>query len=218
MQELLMGIFSLFGRKSKLETEIDGVWMTQSAKYAVIRSEAEAQSREALVVVLAHFEEIRREVEQVLNGLPGVTILTSESQLTSQLARPAAGVICVALARMMPSLAIELNEGVQDRVSFLVAERYPLRERDDVIKKSAGTMPWRCSLKFYMSLDDPVLAQFGVEQLRDLLVQLGMAESDEISNPTVDRAVARAQKKFKKNASGDLETESPEAWFEFNIR
>jgi len=81
-----------------------------------------------------------------------------------------------------------------DQVSFVVAERHPLRCKDDLVDAFAQSVPAGCSLRFHSSLQDPVLRLFVGDSVEKMLRGLGMKEtmpSPAQWSPAVCRALSR---------------------------
>lgn len=201
----------LFRRDRRLEPEADTVAVDGAGKLAAIAATAAAAREHGLVVLLAHFPATLRQLTEVGRGL-GAEAPASASSLAAALARPRAGQVILALARDLPTLAVEPTPGTTPEITVLVAERHPVRERDQAITSALAPLPFASSLRFFLALDDPLLARFVSPGLEPMLAALGLGPGETITSPLVDRSIARAQQRIARQAGADLDADSAEGW------
>ena len=62
------------------------------------------------------------------------------------------------------------------------------------------------------------MRHFGGDKLTSMMKRLGADEDEPISHPFVTNAIQNAPKNIEKQVPKDVQTESMEDWFKFNIR
>lgn len=101
---------------------------------------------------------------------------------------------------------------------FLFVEHHPLINVEDasldVLEKIAESTMQRAI--FFCGMDEPLMRLFGADRLVALMKSMGMAETEKISHPMVDKALLNARKKIEKNGSMYLPADSDAEWFERN--
>ena len=100
---------------------------------------------------------------------------------------------------------------------ILVAEHHPLVSRDEAVLDAARSLACDAQVFHYTSLTDPLLNHFGGDRIRGLMTQIGMEEQECISSPVISRAIRNAQEKIQKQVQREMQTNSPEEWFRFNL-
>ncbi len=207
-----MGLFdSLFGRKKDQE-EADSVWLTGAAKLAGMCARAERHAKERQVILLAHFPRTLEAVAEAQRGRTGLENARRQGDVTSALSAPQAGSVCLALVGQLPAIPPSVIGQATTVVSFLVAERHPLRAEDDRVEQLAAGLPYPCQIRFHLSLDDPLLEPFAGERFTTLVAQLGVGEEEELSHPMITSAVERTQKKLAEKGISGVEAQSVEEW------
>lgn len=116
------------------------------------------------------------------------------------------------LARMERS-----QEQSRSALRILVAEHHPLASRDEAVLDAARSLDCDAQVIHYTSLTDPLLNHFGGDRIRGLMTQMGMEEQECISSPVINRAIRNAQEKIQKQVQREMQTNSPEEWFRFNL-
>ncbi|HEU4479235.1 MAG TPA: hypothetical protein VFR80_12010, partial [Pyrinomonadaceae bacterium] len=61
------------------------------------------------------------------------------------------------------------------------------------------------------------LLHFNGDSMQRLLKKIGIDESETLSHPLITKAMANAQEKIESSVPQDLQTESIEDWFKYNI-
>lgn len=187
-----MGLRDWFRRGPPSPAEQDSVWLSAAGRLAGLCERVGEQAAETQVVVLAHFPRTLDAVAEAL-GEAAMERARSAGELASRLADPRPGSVCLALVDQLPQEAPGTG-AVEGRVSFLVAERHPLRAEDERVERLAAALPYPATVRFHLALDDPLLERFADERVKALLGQLGMGEEDELTHPLIAQAVERAQR------------------------
>jgi len=109
------------------------------------------------------------------------------------------------------------TEQSRSALRILVAEHHPLAFRDEAVIEAARSLACDAQVIHYTSLTDPLLNHFGGDRIRGLMTQMGMEEQECISSPVINRAIRNAQEKIHKQVQREMQTNSPEEWFRFNL-
>ena len=110
-----------------------------------------------------------------------------------------------------------LMDQSRSALRILVAEHHPLVSRDEAVLDAARSLGCDAQVIHYTSLTDPLLNHFGGDRIRGLMTQMGMEEQECISSPVISRAIRTAQEKIQKRVQREMQTNSPEEWFKFNL-
>jgi hypothetical protein len=179
------------------------------------------------VLLVAHFEATLAEIETALRARNSeVERLAHIDSVT--VCSASAAKVWSALARSLPSRAPSVNDwgahklhrtsaAVSNPLNIMVAEHYPLRSRDEQLITATSALVCEARLTFHLSVDDPLLANFGVRQIHDLGKRLGIDEQTFLSHPLITRAIHQGQEKIERKVPRDLPAWSIEDWFKHNL-
>ena len=92
-----------------------------------------------------------------------------------------------------------------------------MQSRDQEIVNAAANMACKTSLRFYFSLDDPLMKHFGAETVKALFERLGIDKSESIEHHLINTAIRTAQEKIEGKVGKDVPTVSAEDWFKYNL-
>jgi preprotein translocase subunit SecA len=206
----------------------DKVWWDRRRKLNGICDEVLAASPTGQnMLVLAHFEATLSEIETTLRSRS--CQIERLAQIDSAtLCSPAIGKTWSGLARSIPALnsagddwgASKLRHVERSSAKplcIIVAEHHPLRSRDEQLITSTAELGCQAQLTFHLSLDDPLLTNFGVSSVQDLGRRLGIDEETFLSNPMITRAIRQGQEKIEREVPRDLPAWSIEDWFKHNL-
>lgn len=199
---ILRKIRQLFGtpeRPSRVEVLPDHVWMSGDAKCDGIRrslTDLEADGVAAIALV-AHFPDVLEPLTEIEEGYRGS--IPTKAVLARQLSSEHAA-----------SLPVDSSAVA----AFLVAERHPLRSRDEELMRFASALPCRSRFVYHVSFDDPLLRFLGADSFRAMLDKAGAGQDQPITHKFLTRSIERAQKKLETRARGEQEAESAAEWFE----
>ena len=222
-----MGLLSrLFGtdRRTSFSAEADQVFLTTGAKW---RSLAEAvrtrRSDGEQVLILAHFPATLRQARDRL----------ADAKLESEIIdRPLAGGDVPDLfqrnatshALLVPVPALSIDESAPApamadsmRIAILSLEVHPADEVEQDVLRFAATIPCRTRLFPFVSLEDPLLAQFAGPAVQDILRKLGMQEDEVIQSSMVTRRVRTAQSRMSDRIKSWEPADSAEEWIARNV-
>jgi hypothetical protein len=212
-----MGFWDRFRSAPPRATEADRVYLTKTAKLAGLAAEVSATPGPILVV--AHFPETLREVQEALAavGLPGElaqgTVTAADYVHRQRTDGSPLPFFALASQLRAGEPAREL-EG--DRLKILVAERHFLRDHDGSVRMFAEGVGRPTVVLFFIALDEPLMKEIAGDWVGDVLRRLGMKETDAIESKMILRRVKAAQSKYASKARGDEPAESAEAWLERN--
>ena len=219
----------------------DKVWWDKRRKLNGICSEiSEASGAHQNVLLLAHFETTLAEIEAELSRR-SVQIQRLASIDFSSLCSSPIATLWSGLARSFPPPRHTSNDWGATKLSqnainhgrdarattetgqyvfplnIIVAEHYPLRSRDEQLIDAADGIACEAQLTFHLSLDDPLLLNFGVQSVQDFGRRLGIDEETFLSNAMITRSIKQAQEKIEKQLPRDLPAVSIEDWFKHNL-
>lgn len=209
-----MGFLGNLFRGASAHVEPDSIWQTAAARSAGLAARVEEHAGQRQVLLLAHFPATLEDLAETLAGRLTIDRARSETDIADALSAPSAGSICLALVSQLPATPPAIVDPVSTPVSFLVAERHPLRIEDERVERLAAALPYEASVRFHLSLEDPLLQEFSGDRITALMGQLGMAEDEELTHSLIARAVERAQERLaeRTRAEGPVEADSFEDW------
>lgn len=196
----------------------DKVWFDAGRKFQAIANELKAVGNNgSTVVVLAHFEATLSALSESLRA-NAVQYQRFSLFDAARLCSPSAPIVWVGLAlefsapsalppRASPSLGIQI----------IVAEHHPKQSRDQAIIDAAKSLPCPSGMCFYFSLDDPLLNHFSGDSMQRLFKKMGGDENQCLSHHLITTALHNAQQKIESETQRDLQTESIEQWFRYNV-
>jgi preprotein translocase subunit SecA len=216
----------MFFKKRKFKKEDDRVWATKTSKFNGICDEIlEETGKDIIVLTIAHFEKTLEEMTKNFNERDiKYKSFTSKwdisdfdlSKITQE------GIKAIVLLTNVVSNPDQFkNVTWQDsqkgeRIHIAVVEHHPLAERDETVLLFAECFQNIPTIRFHVSLDEPIMKIFGSEGITELIKKLGWDENSFISHKMITSAIASAQKKIKKKALGDQRVKSMEEWFYYN--
>jgi len=192
----------------------DVVWRSDAARLDGVTRTAAERSTTGAVLVLVHFPDSldllgRSEVASRWGRLE------RETDVLGFLGGRPLGAIGISLAAMLQPREAGTLE-IPGTLHVIVAERHPLRARDEAVVAAASTLSAGVGLEFHLSLDDRIFG--GVKaRVGPLLARLGAAPDQPIRHAMVATAVARAQAQLARGATGDLPAASAEEWLRINL-
>lgn len=96
---------------------------------------------------------------------------------------------------------IKLGEGVADLggLAVLGTERHESRRIDNQLRGRSGRQGDPGVTQFYLSMEDELMRRFGSDNMKNMMMKLGMDDSQPIQSKMVSRAVESAQKRVEGN-------------------
>lgn len=108
-----------------------------------------------------------------------------------------------------PAYPVEIN--------VLIAERYPLPARDEVVDRFFRQLPFSVRVGYLLSLEDPLVRAAVNETLIRLMQQMGFKPGEMISSHLLSRSILHWGKKVSCQISQEIIADSPEEWLEKNF-
>ncbi|WP_409302800.1 preprotein translocase subunit SecA [Peribacillus sp. SCS-155] len=96
---------------------------------------------------------------------------------------------------------IKLGEGVKELGGLAVigTERHESRRIDNQLRGRSGRQGDPGVTQFYLSMEDELMRRFGSDNMKNMMVRLGMDDTQPIQSKMVTRAVESAQKRVEGN-------------------
>src|SRR5699024_3448495 len=96
---------------------------------------------------------------------------------------------------------IKLGEGVLELGGLAVVgtERHESRRIDNQLRGRSGRQGDPGLSQFYLSMEDELMRRFGSDNLRPMMVKLGMDDDEPITDRMISRTVESAQKRVEGN-------------------
>jgi hypothetical protein len=211
-------------RKKDLVSAVDLVWSTKAEKLrGILEAVRQAAASGRCVLLLAHFRMTRSEISGALssNGIQHQVFdhpLDPCSFLSGQTGSRAHQVILSLSERISPYSKGTAPDGREQALDVIVAERYPLQDRDDLILSFASACRINGPVHFHSSFEDSMFRRFGSDRYTKVFRALGNASTGPLTGTSITRAIRSAQKKVKKQSLGDQRVPSPDDWFTYNMR
>lgn len=136
-----------------------------------------------------------------------------------QLCEASPETVWVGLARSFQApVTLHVSRGNKAPLKIFVLEHHPRRSKDQSLLDCAEKLTCNVELCFYFSLDDPLMLRFSGDSIQRLFRKLGIDESECLSHPLITTAMASAQENIESRVMHDLQAESIEDWFRYNLR
>lgn len=167
------------------------------------------------ILLLSHFESALTILARLLRE-KGIDHERSPVNL-AELGAGATPRVWLSQARAFHAVDQVTSPAEKATLEIVVAEHHPMHSRDREILDAAANLNCDAMLTFYFSLDDPLMKYFGSDSIKSLFQRLGMEQDECISHPLVSKAIRQAQEKIEKTVGRDLEAQSAEDWFKYNL-
>jgi hypothetical protein len=219
-------VITVFGwfKKSKGPAfpSTDRVYATRQAKLAAIRAACLDSQQPCLLV--CPFEDEISELCQLLAeaaAARGLRLARVDDRggLGQFVDQAAAGSRSIGLVsgEVVVSEATMATAHVRAALAILVAERHPLRSRDDTVLSFAAECPPSTSVTYFCSLEDGLFERFGGSRVLEVVRRLGMPENEAIEHPWVSKSIEDAQRKVAQRVRGEVPARSCSEWLQSNL-
>jgi preprotein translocase subunit SecA len=203
-----------------MSTQLDDkVWFDSARKLRGICADvATCRNSQENVLVLAHFPATLAAIQQALRStsIPFEVFSLPDSSMLCSLSAPK---VLVGLVRALHPASAQLRSTPQvAKLQIIVGEHHPISGKDRDVVQTVEKLPCKPAICFHAALDDPLMKHFGSDQIISLMKRMGADENEPISHQLVTRAIRNAQEKIEKHVQRDMQTESMEDWFRFNLR
>jgi preprotein translocase subunit SecA len=197
----------------------DRVWFDSNHKLPEICIQVSNSLAEGSnILLLSHFQSTLSTLEHLLRER-GIAYQKFNAFDSNRLCSVASRTAWVGLARTFQSPnALSSQTAPTGRLQIVIAEHHPRQSKDQAVIDAAAKLGCVSEVSFYFSLDDALLKYFNGESVQKLFRRLGIDESECISHPLVTSAIRGAQEKIEDLVPKDLQAESIEDWFKYNLR
>lgn len=196
----------------------DKVWFDTHRKLREIRDEVRAEVEQGTnVLALSHFPASLSQLVALLReaAVPHQNFSAYDS---ARLCSSPAGTVWTGLARAFHSpAALQATNPIPIKLKIIIVEHHPRYSQDQAILETAARLPCHAELGFYFSLDDALLLHFNGDSLQKLFKTIGIDESESLSHHLITAAIRTAQEKIEGQLMRDLQAESIEDWFKYNL-
>lgn len=214
----------LFGKKKPVFSE--RIWLNKQAKIADLLNRVQADhtcGRPSVVV--AHFQDTLNMLLEIF-GKDGVTlqVITNSSQFPSgvpDVLRQKASVLVLTSEAIPTFVARAIGSQTKNTalppVSVHLIEHYPLPDRDERVLDLDKVWPMKIEFTCYASLEEPWLAAFGADRIREMLSKFGMNKDEVLEHPMLNKSIQAAQKRLAQQVPREQVCESCQAWMDKNV-
>jgi hypothetical protein len=212
-------MFWPFRRKPADTTEHDRLFLTTADKHAWIAARSrESVERGRTPLIVAHFLDSLDHAAAIIDPTgDGSRILDTQPTPVVLAQLTTANTPWFALADFLTVAGGAAPAGPVP-IDLFVVERHFLRARDDRLGAFARALGPDATLRFHISIEEPLMGLFSGEKTAAALRALGMKEGDSIIHPMLHRSVSRAQQKIALRATGDGFANSADEWRQKYIR
>jgi hypothetical protein len=211
-------------KKRRMKREEDRVWAKETYKFAGICDEVlEKMNAGQTVFAVAHFSKTLDTLREAVDARKVEYTLIEETWDMGRLdiETVAKGQVFILPSALIPSPRRIIEPSLRKnapagRVHVIIAEHYPVPERDGVILAYASSLPFMTTVRFHASMDEPLLRAFGGDRTFGLLARFGWRKNEPISNHTLTSAIASGQSRIERIANSDEKVNSAEEWFYYN--
>lgn len=197
----------------------DRVWFDCNHKLQEICNQVSNSLAEGSnILLLSHFQSTLSTLEHLLRER-GIAYQKFNAFDSNRLCSVVSRTAWVGFVRTFQSPnALSSQTATAGRLQIVIAEHHPRQSRDQAVIDAAAKLGCVSEVCFYFSLDDALLKYFNGLSIQKLLKRLGIDESECISHPLVTSAIRGAQEKIEELVPKDLQAESIEDWFKYNLR
>jgi|GEM_PF-1841279 len=209
----------------KITRGIDKVWATKRLKYKGIYDDILKNLNEVFYVLLIiHFEKTLKELGKVIDQqeIHYEVFKTSWdisnfniNRLKQEKMRYAVLLSDILSELMRYDRLSRQMDTKGKKIHIIVAERYPIPERDNNILSYAAQLSQFTTVSFHTALDEPLIKLFG-QSTTDLLKKLGWNRETFMAHPMITKAINEVQRQIKEQSIGDQRVHSQEEWFYYN--
>ena len=196
----------------------DKVWFDSERKLAGIVSDISSEVAAGNnLLILSHFPIALTKLIQSLTEA-SIQHRSYSAYDVAQLCEAAPGTVWVGSARAFQAPSkLHASGPNKTALKILILEHHPRRSKDQALLDFAAQLSCEPEVRFYFSLDDPLLLHFNGDAIQRLFKKMGIDESESVSHPLITKAMANAQEKLESSVPQDLQAESIEDWFRYNL-
>ncbi len=186
------------------DDQVDLIYSSLNGKFrAVVRTVKEIHSTGRPVLVGVASVETSELVSQLLTkaGIKHELLNAKNHEREAHIIEGAGKKNAVTIATNMAGRGtdIKLGEGVKELGGLFVigTERHDSRRIDNQLRGRAGRQGDPGTTRFFVSMEDDLMAKFGSERMKSVMTTLGIQEDQAISNRFISSSIESAQKKVE---------------------
>ena len=184
----------------------DLVYSTKAGKYkAIINCVKEIHEKGEPILIGTISVEANEELSKLLkkNNLPHEVLNAKNHEREAEIIAHAGEKGAITLATNMAGRGtdIKLGEGVRELGGLYVigTERHESRRIDNQLRGRAGRQGDPGTSQFFVSFDDDLMRRFGTDRIKNMLVSLGLDDTQAIRSKSLTKSIESAQKKVEGN-------------------
>ena len=184
----------------------DLVYSTKAGKYkAIINCVKEIHEKGEPILIGTISVEANEELSKLLkkNNLPHEVLNAKNHEREAEIIAHAGEKGAITLATNMAGRGtdIKLGEGVRELGGLYVigTERHESRRIDNQLRGRAGRQGDLGTSQFFVSFDDDLMRRFGTDRIKNMLVSLGLDDTQAIRSKSLTKSIESAQKKVEGN-------------------
>ncbi|MBN2542161.1 hypothetical protein JXI42_04790 [bacterium] len=204
----------------------DKIWLNKALKYKGISEEIkQVLNKFSLVLVVVHFKDTLHELQKAFNeNRVYYRVLSNSWEIFAPIIQELSNEnirAVILMSQLLPDIKMSNDFKVvkpekKKEYYFLITEHYPIDEKDNLTMSFVNELPFKSSLCFHVSLDEPLMKSYVNADFIKLMKNLGWDEDKNISHPMLTRSIEKIQKSVKGYATGDQKVNSMEDWFRYN--
>ncbi len=194
-------MFSFF-KKAKHTRLDDQVYIGRStADAACIAEFLKLNSENVTVFLCCYFEKSQHRIQDLLSDANSTIYRMDNLSNTSHLG------------------SMRTKSRISTNCVFLFAEHHPHFSYEETVIHEIENMCGenKPSIRFYASLEDPLMQRFGAENIIGMMKKMGMKEDEVISHAMVTKSIVRAQEKIANKVPSIVTAKSQEEWMNVNL-
>ncbi|AYC28971.1 preprotein translocase subunit SecA [Paenisporosarcina cavernae] len=184
----------------------DLIYATIDGKFKAVAKEIEERHKNGQPVLVGT---VAIETSEIISkyltkaGIPHNVLNAKNHEREAEIITDAGkrGAVTIATNMAGRGTDIKLGEGVIEAggLAVLGTERHESRRIDNQLRGRSGRQGDPGITQFYLSLEDELMRRFGSDNMRSMMMRLGMDDSAPIQSKMVSRAVESAQKRVEGN-------------------
>ena len=184
----------------------DLVYSNENGKYkAIINVVKEIHSKHQPILIGTISVEANEKLSKLLTktGLKHEVLNAKNHEREAEIIAHAGEKDAITLATNMAGRGtdIKLGEGVREIGGLYVigTERHESRRIDNQLRGRSGRQGDPGTSQFFVSFDDDLMRRFGTEKIKNMLISMGIDDSQAIRSKALTRSIETAQKKVEGN-------------------
>jgi len=220
-----MSLFgALFGNRGPVFD--DRIWLTEEAKTVDLTKQVEVErGSDMFPLIIHHFDDTGSYMEAALQkaGVLCCRVTNfSVIQAGDVSSWKKTGDAVIVNSNIVPS-AVQRGEATRTKISGAkkvhvhLCEHHPALLRDTHVLNLDKFLPLDMHFTCYTGLDEPWFKGMGMDQIKEIMIRLGLDESVPLQHDMITRALLNAQKKMARRVRQEIPCVSCEEWVQRNL-